>query len=150
LSEARQKITALEEKAPQLRLELCTQVDRAQPLVATAAAALSAYMAAAGGLETALQFQPQEFAAGTYGWLGSSGIQRTFGDALLQAQTDYPRHQQALAILKRLIDWHAALAGRLSQEQKAARQRRESLWRRRCREVLGDTLAETACRDGLV
>jgi chromosome segregation ATPase len=149
LQDSRQKIAMLEEKAPQLRLELASQVDRSHPLVASAAAALSTYNAAARDLELALRFQPQEFASGTYGWLGSNGIERSFGDALLQAQTDYPRHQQALAILERLNKWQATVAGRLGQEQKTAGERRESLWRRRCREVLGDALAEAACRDGL-
>ena len=129
LNEARQKIAALEEKAPQLRLELASEVDRGQPLVANSAAALSSYDVASRDLEAALRFQPQEFAAGTYGWLGSRGMERSFGDALLQAQTDYARHQQALAILDRLAKWQKTVESRLAQEQQAVCQRRESLWR---------------------
>lgn len=149
LEEGRRKVATLEEKAPQLRLELSTQIDCCQPLVASAAAALSAYIAASRELETGLRFQPQEFAAGTYGWLGSEGLQRSFGDALLGGLADYPRHQQAMAIVERLTKWQESVEGKISQEQKVARERRDGLWRRRCREVLGDALTEAACKGGL-
>lgn len=149
LEEGRRKLAALEDKSPQLRLELSTQLDGCQPLVASAAASLSAYIAASRDLETGLRLQPQEFAAGTYGWLGPEGLQRSFGDALLGVLADYPRHQQALAIVERLGKWQESVEARLSQEQKSARERRDGLWRRRCRELLGDALTEAACKSGL-
>jgi hypothetical protein len=81
--------------------------------------------------------------------LGNYGLERAFGDALLQVERDYNRHLRALAVLDKLAKWEQSHRQALEQAQAASRARRESAWKQRCRELVGESLAEEAAAGGV-
>jgi hypothetical protein len=138
----------LERRAPQLKLELVAAGERAHGAFAGAATALAAFVGGERGTSAA-QFHPQELSAGVSGWLGAHGIERSMAEALVQAEHDYQRHLQGVQVLQRVSQWLDAQRQATEQERAAAHARRGTLWKRRCRELLGEPLASKACASGL-
>ena len=144
----RDKLQALERRTPELRQELIAATDRIHVAFAAAAGGLGTYLASERGVSAA-EYPTKELAAGNYGWLGSHGLERPLADALVQAEHDYQRHLQAMQVLHRASKWLDDQRKTAEQECAAAHSRRDAAWKSRCRELLGDGLANEACAKGL-
>jgi hypothetical protein len=144
----RDKVQALERRAPELKLEVIGVIDRIQVTFAAAATGLATYLGSERGA-SATAYPSQALGAGNFGWLGSHGLERPLADALVQAERDYQRHLQAVQLLNRTIRWLDDQRKAADQEQAAVRERRDAAWKRRCRELLGDQMANAACASGL-
>jgi hypothetical protein len=138
----------LERRAPQLKLELVAAGERTHGAVAAAATALATYLAGERGT-TAAPYHAHDLSAEISGWLGVHGIERSMAEALVQAEYDYQRHLQGVQVLHRVSQWLDAQREASEQERAAAHTRRDTLWKRRCRELLGEPLASKACASGL-
>jgi hypothetical protein len=144
----RRELSALEQKAPQLRSEMASVAHRAQADFDSAATALAWYLGAPA-VDAAPALRPDELAMGHAGWISSQGLQRPLADALLRSEHDPRRHGQATAVLERVAKWLDAHQQAIGQDRSAATARRTAAWQRRCRELLGDDLAIEACKGGL-
>ena len=142
------KLQAAEHRTPELRLELIAAIDRIHVAFAAAASGLGTYLASERGASAA-EYRAMELGAGNPGWLGSHGLERPLADALVQAERDYQRHLQALEVLNRASRWLEEQRKTAEQERAAAHRRRAAAWKERCRELLGDGLANEACAKGL-
>jgi DNA repair exonuclease SbcCD ATPase subunit len=143
------RLSEAESKGSQMRSELSNLETRGQYEFTASAAALAAYLPLDGAQAGPPSFRPDELAAGSFGWLGPTGLDRDFAFALLQPGPDPFRRSQATAVLGRLGQWLETRRRSLDQERVQIRQRRDALWRENCRRLLGETLAEAACREGL-
>jgi hypothetical protein len=144
----RSQTEALERRAPQLKLELVSAGERTHGAFAAAATALATYLAGERAT-SADQYGVQSLSAGMSGWLGARGVERSMAEALVQAEYDYQRHLQGVQVLHRLSQWLDAQRQSTEQERSAAHARRDTLWKRRCRELLGEPLSSKACASGL-
>jgi hypothetical protein len=144
----RHQLEALERRAPQLKLEIGAAGDRTHAAFAAAATAFGAYLAGDRG-ESAVAYQVQQLEAGISGWLGAHGIERSLAEALVHADYDYQRHLQGVQVLQRVSQWLDAQRQATDQERAAAHGRRDTAWKRCCRELLGEPLASKACAGGL-
>jgi len=144
LDAKRDNLQGLERRTPLLKLELIASIDRTQVAFAAAATGFSTYLARERATSAA-PYHPQELGAGMHGWLGSHGLEHTLSDALVQAERDYQRHLQAMQVLHRTSRWLDDQRKAADQERAATQERRDAAWKRRCRELLGDPLANEAC-----
>lgn len=144
----RDKLQKLEQRLPQLRRDLTAATDRTHETFVVATNGLGTFLSSDRG-PTVAPFRPQELAAGTFGWLGPRGLERSLADALVQVDRDYQRYLQGSHVLDALCKWLDAQRNSIEKERTAAHQRRETSWKRRCSELLGDTLADEACKGGL-
>jgi hypothetical protein len=144
----RDKLQTLERRLPQLRRDLTAAMDRTQEAFAAGTTGLGLYLASDRGPAIS-PFRPQELAAGTFGWLGPRGLEHSLADALVQAERDYQRFLQGSQVLDALSKWLDAQRHSIEKERTAAQQRRESAWKRRCSDLLGESLADEACKGGL-
>lgn len=144
----RDTLQAIERRTPLLKLELIACIDRTQATFAAAATGFGAYLATERATSAA-PYNSQELGAGTYGWLGSRGLEHSMSDALVQAERDYQRHLQAVQVLNRTSRWLDEQRKAADQERAAIQKRRDAAWKCRCRELLGDQIANAACAPGL-
>lgn len=144
----RDSLQGLERRTPLLKLELIASVDRTQVAFAAAATGFGAYLARERAMSAA-PYHPQELGTGSHGWLGSHGLEHTLSEALVQAERDYQRHLQAMQVLNLASRWLDDQRKAADQERAVAQERRDAAWKRRCRELLGDPLANAACGPGL-
>ena len=144
----RDNLQALERRTPLLKLELIASIDRTQVAFAAAATGLGAYLATERATSAA-PYNSKELGAGTYGWLGSGGLEHSLSDALVQTERDYQRHLQAVQVLNRVSRWLDDQRKAADRERAAAHSRRDAAWKRRCCDLLGDRLANAACALGL-
>jgi hypothetical protein len=144
----REKLQTLERRLPQLRRDLTAATDRTHETFAAAATGLGTFLPNDRGPAVA-PFRPQELAAGTFGWLGPRGLERSLADVLVQAERDYQRFLQGSHVLDALCKWLDAQQHSIEKERTDAHQRRQVAWKRRCSELLGDALADEACKGGL-
>lgn len=149
----------LDRQGPQLRMDVSSCADRVRNACSVAANAFGAYLALLSGASGASTgalgvsaapsalppYRPGELAGAQYGWLGPHGLERGLADALADVERDPARHAQAVAVLQRLGQWHDAQQQALERETAAIGARRQSVWKQRCRELLGDELANLAC-----
>ena len=126
------QIAALEGREPQLRSELSAAVYAGQAAFATAAISLAALLRSEPG---AL------LPAAGYGWITRNGLESALAEALFHADRDYQRHLQAAAVLGQVSAWLQARLSEIEREQSAAAHRRAAVWKRRCQELLGESLA---------
>ena len=128
------RMAALEQRRAQLRHELPQSAIAGQAAFAKAAAALAMYLNnERAGTTTTL--------APPYGCVNGSQLNASWGDALLHAESDLPRHLQALALLEQLSQWHCERQQELERDRASIRPRRAAAWKQRCRELVGDALA---------
>lgn len=128
------KIAALEQRRVQLQHDLPQASLAGQAAFAKAAAALATYlMNEPAGTTTSV--------APPYGCVSGSQLNASWGDALLHADRDLPRHLQAMALLEQLSQWQQSRQHELERERATVADRRTAAWKRRCREVVGDSLA---------
>jgi hypothetical protein len=149
IDDLRQKLSKLEQRGPQIRLEMNQAMDRTRAAFNEAAGGFSTYVATARSANPPLHFRPDSLSPGPYGWLSPNGLEWPLCDSLVQAERDPHRHSQAAGLLDRFAKWLETQRGQLDQERKAIDDRRTALWKRRCRELLGDAMAEEACAGGL-
>jgi hypothetical protein len=149
LAAEQQKLKDFEKKEPQMRSELARHVDLGHPEFAVAASMLAGYLQIDRLALRLSPFQPGEVAAGTFGYLGPRGMEPGFANALFNSGHDFARHVQAATTLERLGQWQQSQHQMLEQERIQMRSRRESIWKGRCSELLGDRLAAEACAGGL-
>lgn len=128
------KIAALEQRRVQLQRELPQASLAGQAAFAKAAAALTTYLNNERASTTTTMAPP-------YGCVGGSQLNASWGDALLHADRDFARHLQAVALLEQLSQWQHAGQSELERERATLADRRTAAWRRRGRELVGDTLA---------
>lgn len=140
LADKRSKLAALEQRGPQLRHDMSGAADRAQSVFTAAASSLATCLSSLRSVPSLPAFRPEEIAAGTHGWLSSSGLERSLVDALCQAERDHARHLMAVSVLDHLAKWHNALKQTIDKQQSEARSKLEQTWKWRCQELLGDSL----------
>ena len=134
LSTTDAKIATLEQRRVQLQHELPQASLAGQAAFAKAAAALATYLNNERASTTTTMAPP-------YGCVSGSQLNASWGDALLHADRDFARHLQAVALLEQLSQWQHARQNELERQRTTIAERRTAAWRRRCRELVGDTLA---------
>ena len=132
-----------------MQTERMNHSDRGQREFAMAAAALASYLQTERPSLGLPHYHSHEIGAGTSGYLGPRGLEAGFAQALLQSTDHVTRHVQARNTLERLVQWQDSQHQLVEQQRTQLHSRRESIWKRRCSELLGDQLADEACKSGL-
>ncbi|HWB10865.1 MAG TPA: hypothetical protein VG826_16665 [Pirellulales bacterium] len=129
------RMAALEQRRAQLQRELPQSAMSGQAAFARAAAALATYLNNEPAGRTTTLAPP-------YGCVSGNQLNASWGDALLHADRDFARHLQAVALLEQLSQWQRERQQELDRDRASIRQRRTAAWKQRCRDLVGDALAD--------
>ena len=128
------KIAALEQRRIQLQHDLPQASLAGQSAFAKAAAALHAFLSREPAVAETSVSPP-------YGCVGGNQLNASWGDSLLHPDRDFARHLQAIALLEQLNQWQRARQQELGRQRDSISARRTATWKRRCSELVGDSLA---------
>lgn len=149
IADRRRQIAELEERSRRISLEISAARDRLRVEFNTAAGALSECLDLVQTLENLPPYRLHELAGGSPGWLGTRGLEQSLCTALVEADRNPAFHAQASLVLGRISKWQASQVQTLDRDSGELRSRLEAAWKRRCRELVGDALADLACASGL-